>query len=127
MTATWMFPPEVHSRKLTVCTPAHHGVGCVIEDRAMNVTGVLPENVMELLVYTPTRYQVLLSDFFKHLGTRLECVCVSVCEFVNCSLQSYYTLVYHVWEVRYVSVCVSVCVCQLGLEQVGNFPCQLTG
>ena len=32
MTATWMFPPEVHSRKLTVCTPAHHGVGCVIED-----------------------------------------------------------------------------------------------
>ena len=46
------------------------------------------ENVTKLLAHTQTRYQVLLSDFFKCLGTRLECVCVSLCEFVNCSLCS---------------------------------------
>jgi len=54
------------------------------------------------------------------------CMCVCVCgyaggcvnECVNCmlSLQSYHTLMNHVWEVGYVREC--LCVCQLELEQV---------
>ena len=95
------------------------------------------KNVMELLAHTQTRYQVLLSDFFERLGTRLEYVC-SMCEFINCFLCSPTTPSCTMCGRWGVCVCVCVCVCvrarvwvtvsvPIRAEQVGNFPCQLIG
>jgi len=102
-----------------------HVISCEFSLRtSVNFT----ENLAELFAHTQTRYQVLLSNFFKRLGMRLVCVCQCVNVLTAlCSLTTPSCTMCGRWG-GCVCGCVSVSVCaNLGLEQVGNFPCELIG